>query len=118
MHGAIHLFKSDDDLRSFRTGEKIFQEGESAECMYIVREGEVEIYAGGRLLETVGVSGIFGELSLIDRDARSATAVATADCLLVPIDQRRFIYLVQESPMFALQVMGVMASRLRRMTTP
>lgn len=117
MHGAIHLCKPDDDLRPFRSGEPIFQEGESAECMYIVREDEVQIYADGRLLETVGVGGIFGELSLIDRDARSATAVAATDCLLVPIDQRRFIYLVQESPMFALQVMGVMATRLRQMTT-
>ena len=45
--------------------------------------------------------------------ARSATAVAHTDVRLAPIDQNRFMYMVQETPFFALKVMHLMAERLR-----
>ena len=53
---------------------------------------------------------------MIDREPRSATAVAETDCELVPIDKRRFWFLVQETPYFAEIVMRVMVDRLRRET--
>jgi CRP-like cAMP-binding protein len=59
---------------------------------------------------------MFGEMALIDREPRSATAVAETDCELVVIDKRRFWFLVQETPYFAEIVMRVMADRLRRNT--
>jgi CRP-like cAMP-binding protein len=59
--------------------------------------------------------GIFGEMSLIDDKPRSATARARTDCELVPIDEGRFLELVHQKPGFALEVMKVMAERLRSM---
>jgi CRP-like cAMP-binding protein len=53
--------------------------------------------------------------SLLDGRPRSATAVAVTTCELVPIDLRRFLFLVQQTPHFALQMMSLMAARLRRM---
>jgi CRP-like cAMP-binding protein len=53
-------------------------------------------------------------LALIDRSPRSATAIAKTDCVLIKIDERQFLYLVQETPFFALIVMRTMAARLRR----
>ncbi len=58
---------------------------------------------------------MIGEMALIDHLPRSASARATTDAKLVPIDQRRFLFLVQETPFFAIHVMKVMADRLRRM---
>jgi CRP-like cAMP-binding protein len=52
-------------------------------------------------------------MALIDHGARSADAVAETLCKLVPVDQRRFQFLVSETPFFALQVMSIMAGRLR-----
>jgi CRP-like cAMP-binding protein len=52
-------------------------------------------------------------MALIDNSPRSATAIAKTDCKVVPLDQRRFQFLVQETPFFALQVMTIMATRLR-----
>jgi CRP-like cAMP-binding protein len=43
--------------------------------------------------------------------------VAVTECELVPIDQRRFLFLVQQTPHFALHIMSLMALRLRRMDT-
>ena len=64
--------------------------------------------------ETVSSEGIFGELSLIDQETRVASAIARTDCIVQTIDKRRFLFLVQETPMFAIQVMKILANRLRR----
>lgn len=98
-------------------GETIFSEGEPADRMYLVSEGSVALTIAGRLVETVGPGGLFGEMAVIDREPRSAAAVAESDCKLVAIDKRRFWFLVQETPFFAEIVMRVMASRLRRETS-
>ncbi|MEZ4622222.1 MAG: hypothetical protein R2867_42875 [Caldilineaceae bacterium] len=53
---------------------------------------------------------------MVDHSPRSATAVAKTACLLAPIGEKRFLFLVQETPYFALHVMSVMAERLRLRT--
>jgi CRP-like cAMP-binding protein len=58
---------------------------------------------------------VIGEMALIDTKARSATVVAKTDCRLVPINEKRFLVLVHETPIFALLVMKTLAERLRRM---
>ncbi len=82
--------------------------------MFAVVEGEVELGVNGTVVEAVGPGGILGELALIDAGPRSATATATTAARVVPVDAERFTYLVNEHPTFALQVMTVMAERLRR----
>jgi CRP-like cAMP-binding protein len=82
--------------------------------MYIVTEGEVDILGESATLETAGPGSIVGELALIDDEPRSASVVAKTDCRLVAIDRRRFVYMVQETPLFALSVMKILADRLRK----
>jgi CRP/FNR family transcriptional regulator, cyclic AMP receptor protein len=72
------------------------------------------IYIHDRLVETVGADGFFGEVALLDHVSRSGTAVAKTDCTLIPINERPFLFMVEETPFFALQVIRVLASRLRR----
>ncbi len=103
-----------EEYQSFTRGQTIFQEGEPGDRLYIVVEGQVDIIADHQLLETVEPGGILGELALIDDKPRSAMAVARTDCLLTPIGRQHFLTLVQRTPRFALQVMRVMAERLRR----
>ena len=68
------------------------------------------------LKKTVEPGGVLGELALVDKGPRSATAVAKTDCKIAPVDERRFTFLVQEHPYFAKHIMSVMANRLRRQT--
>jgi CRP/FNR family cyclic AMP-dependent transcriptional regulator len=82
--------------------------------MFIVEEGEVEIKVGDKIVETVGADGFFGEMALIDGGVRSASAFAKTDCKLVPIDEKQFIFMVEEIPFFALQVMRTLTARLRQ----
>lgn len=111
-----NLFNRIQEYQSFASGQTIFREGEPGNNLYIVAEGQVDIRVGDRLLETVHPGGIVGEIALIDDKPRSATAIARTDCLLAPVNQEHFLALIQRTPRFALQVMRVMADRLRRTT--
>jgi CRP/FNR family transcriptional regulator, cyclic AMP receptor protein len=112
----IALLTGSGESETFAGGTTIFEEGEPGDRLYVVKSGSVSLTVKGRELETVGPGGLFGEMAVIDREPRSATAVAESDCELVAIDKRRFWFLVQETPYFAEIVMRVMADRLRRET--
>ena len=110
----LNLFRDKEGM-SFAAGEFVFKAGDPGETMYIITEGEVDILDGsGTALDTAGPGSIVGELALIDDEPRSATVVAKTACRLVPVDRRRFEYMVQETPFFALAVMKVLADRLRK----
>src|SRR5687768_9566970 len=110
---AISPLRNPAHDKTYSAGKQIFIEGDSASEMYVVIDGEVDISFRGRPLETIGVGGIFGEMALVSDQPRSADATARTDCTLMPLDQKRFEYLVQQTPYFAIEVMRVMAGRLR-----
>ena len=102
-------------MRSFKAGDVIFQQGDAAEELYVVQSGTVEIRLGNRVLDTLSELLIFGEMALIDRSPRSATAVAATDVSLVPVGEKQFLFLASRTPHFALNVMRVLAQRLRNL---
>ena len=106
--------RGEHHLVSFAAGDPVFAAGDTADCLFVVRSGSVLLHDGARELETVTPGGIFGEMALVDGLGRSASATAATDCELVALDERRFQYLLQETPFFAQAVMRVMADRLRR----
>ena len=112
---SIDIFRHDSHLQSFRANETIFERGDEGNTMYIVTEGEVVLKAGDVVLERLGPGGLFGEMALIEHKPRSATATAATDAKAAALDQKRFLYLVGNTPFFAIEVMQVMAARLRRM---
>ncbi len=110
---TTNLFLNETDPKHFRAGERIFGEGDAGDFMYGVIEGQVEILKGGKVVDTVGPGGIFGEMALIDHTARSATAVAKSDCKTAQIGEKRFYFLVQQTPNFALHLLRLLTDRLR-----
>jgi len=112
----IEVFRHVPNPQRYAPGEVIFREGEPGELMYAVIEGEVDVRVGERFIERTVEGGVIGELALIDHGPRSATAVAVTPCTLAPIDEKQFQFMVQQTPFFALQVMRVLAERLRRQT--
>lgn len=103
------------DFESYSEGQFIFKEGELGDQMYFVVAGEVNILVRDKVVDTVGMGAIVGEMALIDDKPRSASAMAKTACKLIAINQKRFASLVQETPHFAIQVMRIMAQRLRQM---
>ena len=98
---------------SAKAGEIIFKEGDAADQLFVIKSGEVGIQSGNRTLAELSTNNIFGEMALIDDAPRSATAVARTDVELVPISEKQFLFLVSQTPFFALKVMRVLARRLR-----
>jgi CRP-like cAMP-binding protein len=98
---------------SAKAGEVIFREGDEARQLFVIKSGEVAIRSGNRTLAELSTNHIFGEMALIDDAPRSATAVAKTDVELVPISEKQFLFLVSQTPFFALKVMRVLARRLR-----
>ena len=111
---AINIFTNASNAQPFEAGQIIFKEGDAGETMFAVAEGRVDVIVGGSVVDTVGEGGILGEMALIDAGPRSATAVAATAAKLVTVDRSQFTFLVQEHPTFALEVMKIMAERLRR----
>ncbi len=83
--------------------------------MYLVQAGVVELRVGGTPVGTVETGGFFGEMALLENAPRSASAHAATDCRLMSLDRRKFDFLVQKTPDFVVEMMRVMAARIRHM---
>ena len=111
----INLFNKDTEFVKYSAGQVVFREGDEGDKMFAVVDGNVDIIIKGNVVEKIGAGGVFGEMALIESRPRVATALVSADAKLVSVDRRRFEFLVQQNPYFALQIMSIMAARLRKM---
>lgn len=108
------LFRHETDLLILPAGQTLFSEGDQGDLMYVLMSGAAEISVKNRLVETAQPGAIVGELAMIDDGVRSATVVARNDCKFLPIERKRFNFLIQQTPNFSLHVMRVIADRLRK----
>lgn len=110
----FELFANNPDIVRIPAGQALFTEGEDNErLMFVLISGSAEVVVNNRVVETLQHGNIVGELGIVSPAPRSATVVARTDCEFVAIDEKRFLYLVQQTPFFATQVMRVLAERLR-----
>jgi CRP-like cAMP-binding protein len=105
------------EFLTYNPGEYIFNEGETGKSMFSIIEGKVEIRTKDKTVYIAGPGEILGEMSLIDNKPRSATAIAKSKCRLALIDEKRFDFLIQQTPMFINQIMKALADRLRHMNS-
>ena len=116
MLNTLNLFKrSDMDAVHFQAADVIFHEGSEGHDFYVVLEGEVDIIHNNHILFTLGPGEIFGEMAIIDSTIRSADAVAKTACKLAVVNEKRFLFMVQQTPYFALTVMKLMSGRMRQL---
>src|SRR5262249_19053077 len=101
---------------SYAPGSVVFNQGEAGSCMYVVQSGVVEMVIGDKVVEVCGPNEAIGFMSIIDSAPRTSTARVKEACELSVIDQRKFRYMLDEVPNFALYIMGVMARRIRGMS--
>jgi CRP/FNR family cyclic AMP-dependent transcriptional regulator len=111
---------SDIVTESYPAQTAIFFEGDIDFHFYIVQSGRVQIYtkteSGGRVNITVIEEGeSFGEFALLDKQARSASAEAMTDCVLVKVSEAGYHQLLSELPVWASCMLQSFADRLKRM---
>lgn len=97
----------------FEQGSLIFNEGEIGDCMYIIHQGEVKIHKSNVTLAILKEKEVFGELSLLDSEVRSASATTHTDCLLFRIDQEPFYELIENRTEVARGFIKILCQRLR-----
>jgi len=109
----ITILQQSKDAVDYKAGQVVFTQGDPAELMYVVIDGAIDIEINGKVVGTVGPGEAFGEMALIENVARSGSAIARIDSRVVPLDRRQFLFMVTETPNFALQLLGILAERLR-----
>lgn len=106
------------DRRVFRPEEKVFSIGEPGDSLYVVGTGSVELYVkdntGAKIVLTVCEAGqVFGELSLFDGGARTASAVCVEESTLLVLDRDDLLKFLRRHPDAALDLLAVMGQRMR-----
>ncbi len=105
------------DFVRFVEGEVVFREGDVADYMYILAEGDVGVFKlmgqTDHELMRLGVGEHFGEMAMISSARRSATVRATSDVLCAKMDQASFDALMDSEAKFAQRMLQVLAERLR-----
>jgi CRP-like cAMP-binding protein len=107
------LFQNAASTRTFSAGSVVFEVGAPGTEMYGVIDGEIELRTAHGKVFRIGPDETFGEMAIVDQAPRMATAVAVEETTLAVIDERTFLFLIHETPTFALQVMSSLAARLR-----
>ena len=109
----FNILKHSKDATPYAAGSTIFKKGDPGDAMFVISSGNVDIVAEGKVVDSLSEGDLFGEMALIDHQARSADAVARTDCSIIRIDEARFLFMTDHTPRFALQVMRLVAARLR-----
>ena len=112
---TIKLFQSQPE-QTFSKGDTIFKNGDKGTVMYGIIEGEIEMYIDRKVIEIIEKGDVFGQGALVhENHLRASTAIAKTDCKLAFLDRKHFLFAVQQTPMFALEVMRSYSDRHRRL---
>ncbi|MCB0071818.1 MAG: Crp/Fnr family transcriptional regulator [Caldilineaceae bacterium] len=100
--------------RHVAAGETFIREGDSGDCMYLIKEGDVQIDVKNAPAIYLGAGEIVGEMSLLDPGPRSASVTALCDICLLGLDKTTFDALMAERAEIAMHVVHVLVRRLRQ----
>jgi CRP-like cAMP-binding protein len=114
---VLDLFRSWKNVESFDAGAVIFSKSDPAEALYVVLDGEVELSVRGEVLATESKGGIIGEMAMLDSAPSNARAMAKKPARLAKIEKAEIPGLVSRSAEFSMQLMTVLANRLRNLDT-
>ncbi len=105
--------------RYFKSGEIIFNEGDEGDSLHIIVSGEVKVIKYGRdgKIKTLAIlkeKDIFGEMSILTKEARTATIEAMEDTVTLSISRADFENLVYKEPSISLQIIKTLSERLAK----
>ncbi|MFM9104478.1 MAG: Crp/Fnr family transcriptional regulator [Cyanobium sp.] len=112
---TMRALASKGEVIAVEPGTLIFQSGESGDCMFGLLEGTVELsWNGDSGHEQIQAGDVFGAGALVTQDHRRfGNARALSPCRLLVMNREKFLFAVQESPMFAIELLGSIDQRLR-----
>lgn len=93
-------------------GKTVVTKGAVGACMFVVTRGRIAISVDDRVIEHVGPGGAFGEMALVERSGRSATATAETDSAWLLVGKDDFVEMVRARPAFGIALMRSMSARV------
>ena len=114
----VALSKVVDEL-DVPEGHTLFQAGDPGDSLFIVREGEIELFikdtTGQKITLTTAEAGdMFGELAMLDTGPRTATALALSDSQVLVLDRDDLVMLFQRKPEAALHMLAALSGLTRK----
>jgi CRP-like cAMP-binding protein len=100
----------------FDQGHHIIKQGDIGDCLYLIIEGKIKVVTGDKEVALLGEKECVGEMSLLDSEPRSASAIAVTDVVLLKIKQEDFYEMMSDRPEIAQGVITVLTRRLRGKT--
>ncbi|MGB1775897.1 MAG: Crp/Fnr family transcriptional regulator [Synechococcus sp.] len=115
---TMRTLASQGEVVALQAGEVLFAAGDVGASMYGILEGSIRLTwiddLGHQGHEDISCGHVFGAGALVmDGHQRLSTATATEDCRLIEMNREKFLFAVQESPMFAIQLLASVDERLR-----
>jgi CRP/FNR family transcriptional regulator, cyclic AMP receptor protein len=111
---TVQVLQNHAEPMHVAAGECIFKEGETGDRMFGLIAGEVEMTLKGHPIEILKAGDVFGIGALVHEDQlRTSTAIAKTDCTIAALDRQHFMFAVQSTPMFALEVIRSYSDRFR-----
>jgi CRP/FNR family cyclic AMP-dependent transcriptional regulator len=106
------------ETQRFEKGQTVFEAGDAGDSVYIVRTGNVQVYIenyeGQKIILRENLQGdVFGDISLLDGGARTATAIAVEETETLSVDRDSLLALITKYPHAGLDLLTVMGRRLR-----
>ncbi len=106
------------NTKTFNKGDTVFAYGDAGDALYLIRHGRVEVFVenteGQKIILAENEPGdLFGEISLLDGGARTATVVAVEDTEVLTLDRDHLLKFITQHPHAALDLLTVMGRRLR-----
>lgn len=98
---------------SLKKGEQLFAKGDVGDCMYIIEKGSIRIHDGEYTFALLGESEVFGELSLMDAETRSASATCDVDCVLLKLEQDPFYDILSKDQEILKGILHMLCRRIR-----
>jgi len=118
---ALEFFRAAGQLEEIPGGKTFFQENDKpggffsgGSRMYLLLDGDIGLMAKGRFVGIIKPGDIFGEIAMLARAPRTATAMAKTLCKVLSLDEKQFTMALQKKPEFALMMMAIMVQRLRQ----
>ena len=98
-------------------GRVLTEEGKPGHEFYLILLGQASVKRGRRKIATLGPGRYFGELSLLDKGPRTATATAETECTVLVLGPREFSGVLDEVPQLAHKLLAALAARIRELDT-
>ncbi len=114
---TMRALASSGEVITVEPGQLIFSSGEVGDCMYGLLEGTVELsWNGDQGHEQIKAGDVFGAGALVTNEHRRyGNARALTACRLLVMNREKFLFAVQEAPMFAIELLGSIDQRLRQL---